>query len=76
VITDPVRTVVTAEGWKLNYSPLGEHELYHLAEDPYETRNLARDPAMRGRFKEMVARIRAWQERTQGRISFWGKRVR
>ena len=67
-ITDPVRTVVTADGWKLNDSPLGEHELYHLAEDPYERRNLAHDPAQRARFEELAARIRAWQVRTQDEV--------
>ena len=34
---DPVRTVITPDGWKLNYSPLGEHELYNLRQDPGET---------------------------------------
>ena len=29
-ITDPVRTVITPDGWKLNCSPRGEHELYNL----------------------------------------------
>ncbi len=60
---DDIRTVVTPDGWKLNWSRIGEHELYHLAEDPLESRNLARDPSERGRIGDLVARIRAWQER-------------
>jgi arylsulfatase A-like enzyme len=67
-ITDPVRTVITADGWKLNYSPLGEHELYHLAVDPHETRNLAQDAAVRDQFEDLTARIRAWQERTSDEV--------
>jgi arylsulfatase len=63
-ITDPVRTVITPDGWKLNHSPLGEHELYHLDEDPYETVNLATRANMRPRMQELSARIRRWQERT------------
>jgi arylsulfatase A-like enzyme len=63
-ITDPVRTVVTADGWKLNVSARGEHELYHLAEDPYERLNLAGEAAARKRFDELAGRIRAWQART------------
>jgi arylsulfatase A-like enzyme len=63
-ITDPVRTVITPEGWKLNYSPLGEHELYHLAEDPYETRNLAGRSEMRPTMQDLAARIARWQEKT------------
>jgi hypothetical protein len=63
-ITDPVRTVVTADGWKLNLSPLGEHELYHLAEDPYETRNLAGQAEMQPKMVDLAERIRRWQART------------
>ena len=42
--TDPVRTVITPDEWKLNYSPAGEHELYHLSQDPNEIHNLAAHP--------------------------------
>jgi len=62
--TDPVRSVITPEGWKLNCSPLGEHELYNLKDDPLETRNLAIEPEQRSRMKELAARIRRWQEKT------------
>jgi arylsulfatase A-like enzyme len=63
-ITDPVRTVITPDGWKFNCSPLGEHELYHLDEDPYEMTNLAARTDMRPRMEELLARICRWQERT------------
>jgi arylsulfatase A-like enzyme len=63
-IRDPVRTVVTPEGWKFVCSPRGEHELYDLGRDPYETTNLAVDAAQRPRMIELQGRIRAWQERT------------
>ncbi len=39
--SDPVRTLVTAQGWRFTCSPLGEHELYDLNVDPGETTNLA-----------------------------------
>jgi arylsulfatase A-like enzyme len=67
-ITDPVRTVVTADGWKLNLSPLGEHELYHLDEDLYETRNLAGQAGMAPKMRELAGRICRWQERTGDRV--------
>ena len=63
-IGDPVRTLVSLDGWKFNCSPLGEHELYNLNDDPYESRNLAKDPASRAIMSELTGRIRAWQERT------------
>jgi arylsulfatase A-like enzyme len=63
-ITDPVRTVITPDGWKLNYSPLGEHELYHLVGDPLENDNLAVDPEMRPQMELLAAKIRRWQEET------------
>jgi arylsulfatase A-like enzyme len=61
---DPVRTIVTPEGWKFNCSPLGEHELYHLGEDPLETRNLAGESGYRSLMRELTDQIRAWQAET------------
>jgi arylsulfatase A-like enzyme len=63
-ILDPVRSVVTKEGWKLNWSPRGEHELYDLASDPWERTNRAFDPDQAPRVADGVRRIREWQERT------------
>jgi arylsulfatase A-like enzyme len=63
-VRDPVRTVVTPDGWKLNCSPLGEHELYDLNADPWETTNLAWRGELRGRMGDLAGRIRHWQTRT------------
>ncbi len=60
--TDPVRTVISPDGWKLNCSPLGEHELYDLDADPGETRNVFE--AERERARELRAELAAWQRRT------------
>jgi len=60
--TDPVRTVITSDGWKFNCSPLGEHELYNLVDDPYETRNVFKENRKHAR--ELQDKIRAWQDRT------------
>jgi arylsulfatase len=62
-ITDPLRTVITPDGWKLNCSPRGEHELYNLNEDPFETQNLA-SPERAPLMQALADRIRRWQERT------------
>ena len=71
-VTDPVRTVVTQDGWKYNRSTIarpepsrgGEDELYNLTADPGETANLARHPEQAGRIAELRGRIRSWQEET------------
>jgi len=63
-VTDPVRTVVTSDGWKLNASPLGEHELYDLNSDPLEKENLFVRAEHSDRIADLASRIRAWQERT------------
>jgi arylsulfatase A-like enzyme len=67
--TDPVRTVITPDGWKLNYSPAGEHELYNLEQDPFETHNLAFQPTQQPRIHALVDRIRRWQTHTQDTVS-------
>lgn len=47
-------------GW--NCSNLDE--MYDLANDPYETRNLAQDPSYAATAREMCERIEAWMVRT------------
>ena len=63
-VTDPVRTVITTDGWKLNYSPRGEHELYHLSEDPGEIVNLFGQEKYESVVDELVDQIVQWQKRT------------
>jgi hypothetical protein len=58
------RAVVTPDGWKFTWDEFGEHELYHLAEDPYEMRNLAHEAGARGTMRELAERITHWQECT------------
>jgi arylsulfatase A-like enzyme len=43
--------------WKFVFSPGGIDELYDLASDPYETQNLAADPAHRARLEDMLRRM-------------------
>ncbi|MBN1670509.1 MAG: sulfatase-like hydrolase/transferase [Kiritimatiellae bacterium] len=61
---DPIRTLITADGWKFCCSPMGEHMLYDLNADPHEMNNLAADPAQADRMNRMLDRIRQWQART------------
>ena len=69
-IRDPVRTIITAEGWKLSYSPRGRHELYDLSSDPGETTNLygkrEQDASL---VADLQGRIGRWQERTEDPVA-------
>ncbi len=67
---DPIRTVVTAEGWKLNYSPiLHQHELYNLRDDPYEKQNLYGQAGTQDLVQDLETRLRTWASRTYDRIA-------
>ncbi|HRU04182.1 MAG TPA: sulfatase-like hydrolase/transferase [Candidatus Brocadiia bacterium] len=68
-IGDPVRSIVSPDGWKLNCSPLGEHELYNLNEDPIETRNLYGQPETRAVAARLRQGLAQWQERTADAVS-------
>ncbi|MFP4510921.1 MAG: sulfatase [Spirochaetaceae bacterium] len=57
-----IRTIVTADLMKLNWSSSGEHQLFDLAQDPAERRNCIADREQAGRIRELVSRIQAWQE--------------
>ena len=67
-IRDPLRTIVTPDGWKFACSPMGAHELYDLNHDPLETTNLARRAELAPRMAELAERIRTWQERTEDAV--------
>jgi arylsulfatase A-like enzyme len=61
---DPVRTIITPDGWRYSHSPRGDHELYNLREDPGERRNLAGRGDTRDLTRDLTARIAAWRQRT------------
>ena len=59
---ESIRTVITREGWKLNLSSVGDHQLFDLEGDPLETENLYRSrPDIAKVCRE---RIRRWQQET------------
>lgn len=47
-----------------NAPPDGDEYLYHLADDPGETRNLARQEAHQDQKRVMIGALRAWLNRT------------
>ena len=71
-VTDPVRTVITHDGWKLNCSPRGEHELYNLTSDSGETHNLFGREEYGVVADRLVDLIRQWQKRTHDTVELPG----
>jgi arylsulfatase A-like enzyme len=63
VAAAPRRTIVTQDGWKLNLYEADDHELFDLATDPHELRNVIGDPANAARTRDLRARIARWQHR-------------
>lgn len=62
VWTDPVRTIITADGWKYSHSPLGFHELFNLKKDPHELHNLAVKKEMSATVSELKDKLFRWKE--------------
>jgi len=69
---DPVRTIVSASGWKFNCNPRRQHELYNLREDPAETTNRMGDPAVRDLVHDLYDRILEWQKRVGDTVDLSG----
>jgi len=61
-MTEPVRTIITADGWKLNLRASGEMELYDLESDPIETNDLSEVHS--DRVDELLRKIFDWQTET------------
>lgn len=68
----PLRTLVAADGWKLNLYGEGQGELYDLNADPHELENLYYRPEQRARIGELSERIRAWQAQTGDEVALPG----
>lgn len=60
---ESIRTVVTPEGWKFNWSSVGDHQLFNLKTDPGEFDNLYRSRTEIT--KECMDRIMQWQLETE-----------
>ena len=60
----PLRTVISADRWKLNLYEQGQHELYNLNTDPHEMENLIDTPVHADRIQDLTDRIRRWQQET------------
>jgi len=59
----PVRMIRTRDWKYIHRYPYGPHELYHLAADPIEERNLVDDLAQAARCAELEGELEAWFHR-------------
>ncbi|NQW17999.1 MAG: sulfatase-like hydrolase/transferase [Chloroflexi bacterium] len=62
--SQPWRSIITADRWKLNLCATDLGELYDLNADPAEQANLFDEPEHRDRIRAMAARLRLWQVRS------------
>ena len=60
----PTSFMVRGKGWKYATYPDGEEFLYHLASDPGETKNLARDAAYKEQRNTLQRELQAWFKQT------------
>lgn len=60
----PWRSIISADGWKLNLADGDQCELYDLNSDPYEQANQFDDSAQADRVRDLSQRIAAWQGQT------------
>jgi arylsulfatase A-like enzyme len=59
-----VQRMVRTERWKLiRYPKVERTQLFDVANDPEETRDLAAEPAQAGRMKEMMDLLKEWQKK-------------
>ncbi len=61
-MAEPLRTVISAQRWKLNLYCSGLGELYDLNTDPHEQRNLYGQSAQQSRLRDLTGRLRTWQQ--------------
>lgn len=71
IVSDPVRTIIMSDGWKLNYRRSGDHELYNLSSDPYETENLAPRDDYREVVDDLYRTLVEWQWEHRDPVSLY-----
>jgi arylsulfatase A-like enzyme len=59
--TDTQRMIRTNDGWKLIWYPkVARTQLFHVAEDPLELRDLSTDPDQKPRIDQMMQSLKSW----------------
>ena len=61
------RVIVTPEDWKLIYRQNGEHQLYNLADDPFEMKNLYDEEEYKELINQLIERLLDCQQKFDDR---------
>lgn len=64
------RSIVTQDGWKLNWSSGDRSQLFDLKNDPYEVINLYDDEEYRDKLSSLKEQIRDWQQKHNDQVNF------
>jgi arylsulfatase A-like enzyme len=67
-VEESTRTLVTPDGWKLSLRDKDLNELYHLKDDPFETRNLYPDAQYASVVSGLASEIYRWQRTTNDKL--------
>jgi arylsulfatase A-like enzyme len=67
-VEESTRTVVSPDGWKLCLRDKDVNELYHLKDDPWETRNLYADRQYASVISRLAGDIHHWQQSTNDKL--------
>ena len=65
-----IRTVVTQDGWKLNWSSSDISQLFNLNVDPLEVQNLYHEESNEDKVNELKQLILEWQVKTDDKVIF------
>ncbi|MDF9797773.1 arylsulfatase A-like enzyme [Catalinimonas alkaloidigena] len=70
VIFQRMRTVVTQDGWKLNWSEqeIDQSQLFNLQDDPQELHNLYEVDEYQNKVRELKEIIKTWQQQTSDTV--------
>jgi arylsulfatase A-like enzyme len=67
-----IRTIISSDGWKLNYSSRELHELYNLDSDPQEINNCIDDEDNKKIVSTLTEKLKRWLDATEDDFSING----
>ncbi len=68
ISTESVRTVVSPDHWKLCLSDVDKHQLFNLADDPHEMKNLYYTSRHKDTIRRLTKKIHQWQTKVKDKV--------